>query len=335
MMLEDGEGHLNYDAVLHQVNGHSSWQWRIHCLLWASSIASGLSYNSVRILDNFHGGFVRCRNPYCEDKYSDSTWYDFHKYHVTVNFQSLSENCTRRTLQALPPPDKPSQLSCNAYMEALNQSADLIRFQPCPANETIFYNNNLKQIENLADMDIFAENLQLFCNQGHLILKLPTIILLSYIIGVPIIGIISDVRGRVAGLLFSLFLLTISGLGEVFTVHFELFGVLTFLRSMGIYGTFLTSLLLNIEILQPRWMSSNLIFLAFEVGKFLALFPLGLIKGIWYHVIIHVLTSFLLLAFWFILPESPRWLLARKQYREYTNLIETITRTNNDPNMVS
>ena len=49
---------VSYDTILQQM-GNGRWQWNILAILCIVAITSGLSHNSVRILDNFHGGFIR------------------------------------------------------------------------------------------------------------------------------------------------------------------------------------------------------------------------------------------------------------------------------------
>ena len=67
-----------------------------------------------------------------------------------------------------------------------------------------------------------------------------------------LLGLIADIFGRRKALIFSLSLLALSGIGEAFTRNFLLFCILTFLRTMGIHGSFLTALLLNMEIEHPK-----------------------------------------------------------------------------------
>ena len=67
-----------------------------------------------------------------------------------------------------------------------------------------------------------------------------------------LIGLIADAFGRRRALIVSLVLVALSGIGEAFTSNFTLFCIFTFLRTMGIHGSFLTALLLNMEIVQPH-----------------------------------------------------------------------------------
>ena len=81
--------------------------------------------------------------------------------------------------------------------------------------------------------------------------KLPLFMALYYLYGCSL-GLIADVFGRRRALIFSLFLLALSGIGEAFTRNFLIFCIFTFLRTMGIHGSFLTALLLNMEMEHPK-----------------------------------------------------------------------------------
>ena len=92
---------VTYDPVLRQIeNAAGRWQWRrIQFMLLITGITSGLSHNSVRILDNFHGGYIRCRNPYCEDATSGKDW---HPDGVLLTSYGLSNvPCTYLSLATL------------------------------------------------------------------------------------------------------------------------------------------------------------------------------------------------------------------------------------------
>ena len=51
----------------------------------------------------------------------------------------------------------------------------------------------------------------------------------------------------------------------------------------------------------------NLIFASFELGKILALMPLSLIKGLWYHITIHLIPILSITAAFRMISESPQW----------------------------
>ena len=129
-----------------------------------------------------------------------------------------------------------------------------------------------------------------------------------------LIGLIADSFGRRRALIFSLSLMVFSGIGEAFTRNFSLFCIFTFLRTMGIHGSFLIALLLNIELVQPQHRSliaGNLVFASFELGKIIALMPFSLIKGLWYHITIHLIPIFTIIGASMMITESPRWLVAK------------------------
>ena len=157
-----------------------------------------------------------------------------------------------------PPPQKANDESCQIFAEAFRKSTDEIGElingdfmfrKECLANDTIFRKDD--------EMDIFTKNLRLYCDRGYFISYLPRAVYLSYVIGVPVMGFLSDIFGRKRILMSLLLILGISGIGEVFTGNFFNFCILTFCRTVGVHGSLLISLLINMEIIGPRWVAGR------------------------------------------------------------------------------
>ena len=82
------------------------------------------------------------------------------------------------------------------------------------------------------------------------------------------------------------------------------------------------------SVAQKNWaaftkalVAGNLIFAAFEIGKILALMPFSLIKGKWYHILVHIFPFLTVIGVKYLTTESPRWFLAKSKIFEYRSII--------------
>jgi hypothetical protein len=73
--------------------------------------------------------------------------------------------------------------------------------------------------------------------------------------------------------------------------------------------------------------AGNLVFAAFELGKIIALMPLSLIKGLWYHMIIHLIPILAITGAFILISESPQWLLAQGNFNLFKRTFQERSET--------
>merc|ERR1711970_1253095 len=144
--------------------------------------------------------------------------------------------------------------------------------------------------------------------------------MVGMLVGSFIFGWMSDVGGRKSTMMVGLVILTIGGCLPYFITpklsNYYVLVIARFISGMGHVGTFMMSFNLALEYVGPKYrtMFGILIETPFAMG--------GLVVGLLsyagvrdWQLLTLVLSApnILLLSYWVLLPESPRWLIAKNK----------------------
>lgn len=149
-------------------------------------------------------------------------------------------------------------------------------------------------------------------------------------IGLPISGILSDRFGRKTLLIWGMVLSAIIGLSRSFANSYILFVILEYLEAFCISGAFATLWILGVEYVGPK----KRIFVTVLINTFFALG--GIIQTLiaWqvqsWRVLLRILYSLqlIMLFYYWLIPESARWLLTKGRFGEVKHMLEHIAETN-------
>ncbi|XP_046386293.1 organic cation transporter protein-like [Ischnura elegans] len=184
------------------------------------------------------------------------------------------------------------------------------------------------------DHSIFEETIisewDLVCHRSQSANIAQTSFMLGILLGNFLFGMISDRFGRKKPLLAAIVLQMVAGIGTAYIPWFEGFLLLRFLLAFATGGTMMTSFVICMEVVGGWWRTAApiLYHLPFSIGhSSLAAFSYKFRH--WRHFQLAIsLPSILLLSYWWLIPESPRWLLAMGHHKEAKKLLTAAAATN-------
>ncbi|KAJ8681512.1 hypothetical protein QAD02_017304 [Eretmocerus hayati] len=168
----------------------------------------------------------------------------------------------------------------------------------------------------LYDRSVFRETIvtqwDLVCEREQLANLVQTATMFGILMGNMIFSAMSDRIGRKIPLMIAILLQSVSGLLTVFSPWYEMFLIFKFISALATGGTMLISFVLLMEIVGPKWRSSlSVLFHVPFILGYLSNPLIAYLTRTWsgFQMAVSIPPIFLLTYYW-IIPESPRWLLA-------------------------
>ncbi|KAK4883414.1 hypothetical protein RN001_006733 [Aquatica leii] len=149
-------------------------------------------------------------------------------------------------------------------------------------------------------------------------------------IGLPIAGFLSDRYGRKTVLICGTVTSGIFAIIRSFSTSYTFFIVFEFLESVFVAGIYASAYVLGSEFVGPkkRALIATIQFMSFGIGSVILGSLAWLIQS--WRILLRVLYVFYLvvITYYWLLPESVRWLLAKKRQEEAVNTIRKIAKIN-------
>lgn len=187
------------------------------------------------------------------------------------------------------------------------------------------------------DRDIFTETIQmtwdLVCERHFLAHTSQTIFMFGILVGNMVFGTLADKFGRRTPLVFAVFIQLISGVATAFAPWFWLYCVLRFITAFATGGTMVTSFVLVMELIGAKWreLISVLYQIPFNLGH-LTLPIFSYYFRDWRHFQFALsIPSIILISYYWIIPESPRWLFTVGRIDESATVLEKVATFNKRP----
>lgn len=174
---------------------------------------------------------------------------------------------------------------------------------------------------------------ELICEKAWLSNFTQTICMFGVLMGSIIFGFIADRYGRRPALLISCMLILVTSVGEAFCKVYWLFTAVRFFVGLATAGTMLCSFILMMEIIGPmkRELMNCLCALPMPVGQMLMPLFAYFLRS-WDNFCLGVgIPHVLYLAYFFILPESPKWLISVGRLEEASKVMTQAAKWNNLP----
>ncbi|TGZ50979.1 WD repeat and HMG-box DNA-binding protein 1 [Temnothorax longispinosus] len=215
----------------------------------------------------------------------------------------------------------PTNFSCIAPLSATNESMTM-KCEVDVGNGTIEECTHFRY-----DKRIFRESIitqwNLVCDREQLANFAQSCTMFGVLVGNLIFSMMADRIGRKKPLMIAIALQSVTGFASAFAPWYELFLVLKFICALSTGGTMLVSFVLLMEIVGVEWRSimSVLFHVPFLIGHVMN--PLiSYLTLTWSGFQMAVsIPSIFLLAYYWIIPESPRWLLAMGKSRQAEQIL--------------
>ncbi|XP_070532073.1 organic cation transporter protein-like [Ptychodera flava] len=177
------------------------------------------------------------------------------------------------------------------------------------------------------------QQFDLVCDREFLNAMATSFYMAGLLIGSFVYGYLLDKIGRKKGFLIGVAGMTVFGLITAFSTDFWMFAIFRLLSGMNSYGTYLAAFVFTTEITGPskRTIAAMVFMIYFGVGyMMLALY--GYLIRDWRTLQLVVsVPTILFLSYWWLIPESPRWLIAVGRKEEAEKIIRKCGRVNNVP----
>lgn len=204
----------------------------------------------------------------------------------------------------------PTNFSCASPESATNESL-MFKCYVDVGNGTMEKCNHFRY-----DKRIFRETIitqwDLVCDKEQLTNLVQSFTMLGVLVGNFLFSAMADRIGRKKPLMIAIALQSVTGVISAYAPWYELFLLFKFISALATGGTMLVSFVLLMEIVGIEWRSamSVLFHVPFIIGHIMT--PLvSYVTHTWqkFQLAISIPAIFLLSYYW-IIPESPRWLLA-------------------------
>ncbi|KAL0104853.1 hypothetical protein PUN28_016474 [Cardiocondyla obscurior] len=215
----------------------------------------------------------------------------------------------------------PTNFTCIAPKSATNESMQL-QCEVDVGNGTIEKCTDFQYKKQIFINSIITE-WNLVCDRQQLANFAQSCTMFGVLVGNLIFSTMADRIGRKKPLMIAIMLQSVTGFASAFAPWYELFLVLKFLCAVSTGGTMLVSFVLLMEIIGIEWRSvmSVLFHVPFLIGHLMN--PLiSYLTLTWsgFQMAISIPSIFLLVYYW-IIPESPKWLLAMGKYRQAEQIL--------------
>lgn len=185
------------------------------------------------------------------------------------------------------------------------------------------------------DRSIFTETIisqwNLVCSRTHYANIQQSILMFGILLGNVIFGSLADRYGRKLPLIISVVLQLISGIGCAIVPWFPALLLMKLLSALATGGTMVTSYVICMEIVGAQWRAAITVLyqIPFSLGQ-MSLAGLAFLFRHWQHLQIAItVPSVILLGYWWVVPESPRWLLAVGRQRKACEVLQRGANINN------
>ncbi|GAB0092693.1 organic cation transporter protein [Sergentomyia squamirostris] len=304
---------MDFDRVLDEIGEFGKFQltnYLLICLPVFFGAANSLSYVFTAGVPNY-----RCYVPNCDDPLDpnyDEPWVQ-HAVPGKVDSHGVFT---------------PEQ--CQVY-KAENETIKRITWEECPPERFSSESEECNRWVYDRSERTIVQDWSITCMDNHWKLSLVgTMHFLGIVSGSFIFGILADKYGRKIVFILSILFMSLTGIGQACAGDYITFLVFAFLNAVGTSGVYPLAFILGVEMVgkSKREMSGNVLNYFYALGE-AAVGLVAWLSGSWVTVQLAVSAPPLLFAlYYWIVPESVRWLLAKKHTHKAGRIIKRAAKIN-------
>ncbi|NXB09582.1 S22A3 protein, partial [Cnemophilus loriae] len=307
----------SFDEVLKEAGEFGRFQKRVFFLLSQTGITFSSLFASVVFLGRAPHSFW-CRIPGAAELSERCGWTLEEELNFTVlplhlGNESVSGECKRLDVTW------DTSVSCASPLARYgNHSTGNLPLAPCHDNWV--YEQPHSSIVSEYD---------LVCGNAWMLDLSQAILNLGFLAGAFILGYAADRYGRILIYLLSCLGVGICGIIVAFSPNFTVFLIFRFLQGMFGKGTWMTGYVIVTEIVGSDQRIVGIVIQIFFTLGIIILPGIAYLIPTWQGIQLAIsLPNFLFLLYYWVVPESPRWLLTRKKGEKALKIMHNIAKHN-------
>ncbi|XP_041356318.1 organic cation transporter protein-like [Gigantopelta aegis] len=304
---------MNFDAVLRHLGEFGTYQKRLCTLLWLPGITTGM-----RMVVSAFIQFIpehRCVIPGLN---SDTYAIQSHDHARLIN-ESIPFKIVGGRIEYDP---------CRVYIrdpgsknnDTWNINHTTLATEACNKwvyDSSVFVSTAVSQYDMVCDNTLDRTNAQ-------------SLFMAGFLVGVFVIGAFSDRFGRKTALMVSLLVNLICGFSLNYLPEHISYTMFRFLLGASSSGIFTTSFVMSVEIVgaSKRVFVGVFIQYTFAAGELLICAVAYFLRH-WHHIeIVCTAAVAIFLSYWWLIPESPRWLVTKGRTQEAEVIVRKMAKVN-------
>ncbi|XP_039915735.1 solute carrier family 22 member 3 isoform X2 [Hirundo rustica] len=307
----------SFDEVLKEAGEFGRFQKRVFFLLSQTGITFSSLFASVVFLGRAPENFW-CRIPGAAELSDRCGWTLEEERNFTVLPLHLGNESVRGECERLDVTWDASASCASPLARYGNHSTGKLPLAPCHHNWV--YEQPHSSIVSEYD---------LVCGNAWMLDLSQAILNLGFLAGAFILGYAADRYGRILIYLLSCLAVGICGIIVAFSPNFTVFLIFRFLQGMFGKGTWMTCYVIVTEIVGSDQRIVGIVIQIFFTLGIIILPGIAYLIPTWQGIQLAIsLPNFLFLLYYWVVPESPRWLLTRKKGEKALKIMRNIAKHN-------
>ncbi|XP_033741202.1 organic cation transporter protein-like [Pecten maximus] len=179
--------------------------------------------------------------------------------------------------------------------------------------------------------ETYTSKLNIVCGKKHLTSFIKSLFFVGKLVGALVFGNLSDAVGRKTTLCIALVMMFGLSFGMTWSSSsFIIYAVLMTLIGAATQGIFPVGFVLGVELVGPsKRKYAGIVIEFFFASGLMALAGISYLVRHWYYISIICSTPpVLFLLYWWLIPESLRWLISKRKYEEANTIIQKAAKVN-------